>query len=65
MAYSGIPFKPPSNRFLFVRVGVQIVARALIIATAVAGFGVVGLFGPRVGNSSGVCPGNSSGANGP
>jgi hypothetical protein len=33
-------------------------------ATAVAGFGVVGLFGPRVGNSSGTCPGNSSGLGG-
>jgi hypothetical protein len=50
--------------FLFVRVVVQIVARALIVAAAVAGFGVVGLFGPRVGNSSGVCPGSSSGLGG-
>ena len=30
----------------------------------VAGFGVVGLFGPRVGNSSGVLPGNSCGCDG-
>jgi hypothetical protein len=50
--------------FLFVRVVVQIVARALIVATALAGFGVVGLLGPRVGNSSGVCPGSSSGVGG-
>jgi hypothetical protein len=31
---------------------------------AVAGLGVVGLFGPRVGISSGVLPGNSSGCGG-
>jgi hypothetical protein len=30
----------------------------------VAGFGVVGLFGPRVGDSSGVLPGNSCGCDG-
>jgi hypothetical protein len=33
-------------------------------ALSVAGFGVVGLFGPRVGNSSGVLPGNSCGCDG-
>jgi hypothetical protein len=33
-------------------------------ARSVAGFGVVGLFGPRVGNSSGVLPGNSCGCDG-
>jgi hypothetical protein len=31
---------------------------------SVAGFGVVGLFGPRIGNSSGVLPGNSCGCDG-
>ena len=33
--------------------------------SAVAGLGVVGPAGPRTGNSSGVCPGNSSGRGGP
>ena len=31
---------------------------------SVAGFGVVGPLGPRVGNSSGILPGNSSGCGG-
>ena len=50
--------------FLFVCGVAQIVARISIETTEVAGFGVVGLFGPRVGNSSGVFPGNSSGCGG-
>src|SRR5258705_4369969 len=55
----------PNRAFTLTACVFQIVARASISESqnsqSVAGFGAVGPVGPRVGNSSGVLPGNSSG----
>jgi hypothetical protein len=59
MAYSGAAFK---SKFHVVPCGLlKVIAQSPV---SVAGLGVRGPFGPRVGNSSGVLPGSSSGCGG-
>ena len=55
IAHSGVHFKPKFH---------IVPCRISDVPTSVAGEGAFGPPGPRTGNSSGICPGNSSGRGG-